>query len=59
MAKAAVDCRKRSTWRKGFSANQTIQRVRPRESKECILNPHKGTATFQRFNGDPLYDGNR
>ena len=59
MPKAAVDCRKRSTWRKGFSADQTIQRVRPRESSAYILNPHKGTTTFQRFNGDPLYDGNR
>ena len=59
MPKAAVDCRKRSAWRKGFSADQTIQRVRPRESSAYILNPHKGTTTFQRFNGDPLYDGNR
>ena len=24
-----------------------------------LLNPHKGCATFQRFNGDPLYDGTR
>ena len=48
-----------SEWRKSFSADQTIQRVRPRESKASILNPHKGTTTFQRFNGDPLYEGNR
>jgi hypothetical protein len=58
MAKAA-DCRKRSAWRRGFGEQETIQRVRPRESKEYILNPHKGTTTFQRFNGDPLYERNR
>ena len=46
-------------WRRGFSANQTIQRVRPREKRDYVLNPHKGTTTFQRFNGDPLYEGNR
>ncbi len=46
-------------WRTAFSADQTIQRVRPKESKAYILNPHKGTTTFQRFNGDPLYEGNR
>jgi len=34
-------------------------RFRPAESKEPLLNPHKGCATFQRFNGDPLYDGTR
>jgi hypothetical protein len=46
-------------WRKRFSPNQTIQRVRPQETDEYLLNPHKGTTTFQRFNGDPLYEGNR
>jgi len=45
-------------WRKGFAEGQTIQRVRPRESFAYLLNPHKGTTTFQRFNGDPLYPGN-
>lgn len=42
-----------------FAPGQTIQRIRPRESLANLRNPHKGTATFQRFNGDPLYDGNR
>jgi len=46
-------------WRRGFAANQTIQRVRPKEKRDYVLNPHKGTTTFQRFNGDPLYEGNR
>jgi hypothetical protein len=31
------------------------KKVRPRELKTPLLNPHKGCATFQRFNGDPLY----
>jgi len=46
-------------WRRGFAPNQTLQRVRPKETREYVLNPHKGTTTFQRFNGDPLYEGNR
>jgi hypothetical protein len=33
--------------------------VRPRESFAHLGNPHKGTTTFQRFNGDPLYPANR
>ena len=28
--------------------------VRPEESDELLLNPGKGLATYQRFNGDPL-----
>ena len=36
-----------------------MNRVRPRELKGILLNPHKGCATFQRFNGDPLYEGRR
>jgi len=32
-------------------------RVRPKESTEFLLNPHKGCATFQHFNGDPLFEG--
>jgi len=32
-------------------------RVRPREFTGILLNPHKGCTTFQRFNGDPLFDG--
>jgi len=31
--------------------------VRPRETREYLRNPHKGTTTFQRFNGDPLVPG--
>jgi len=32
-------------------------KVRPEESNEVLLNPGKGFATYQRFNGDPLtYD---
>ena len=31
------------------------KKVRPKEMKSPLLNPHKGCATFQRFNGDPLY----
>lgn len=42
-------------WRKGFSAEQQFQRARPEYSNEFLNNPHKGTTTFQRFNGDPLY----
>lgn len=34
-----------------------LLRARPRESKEFLLNPHKGCATFQHFNGDPLFPG--
>ncbi|MHC4714644.1 MAG: DUF4832 domain-containing protein [Planctomycetota bacterium] len=51
-----------SNWRAAFGPEQKIQRVRPAESDKYLLNPHKGTTTFQRFNGDPLYftpfDGN-
>ena len=32
-------------------------RVRPKEFTGVVLNPHKGCTTFQRFNGDPLFDG--
>ena len=31
------------------------KKVRPRELKTPLLNPHKGCETFQRFNGDPLF----
>ena len=46
-------------WRKPFGPKEVIQRVKPTESDEYLYNPHKGTTTFQRFNGDPLYPGNR
>jgi len=45
-------------WRTQFAPGQVIQRVRPKESFAYLGNPHKGTATFQRFNGDPLYERN-
>jgi len=44
-------------WRKRFAPGEVIQRVRPKESFAYLGNPHKGTTTFQRLNGDPLYDG--
>ncbi len=53
-----TECRG-SSWRRAFSPDQVIQRVRPQESFAYLGNPHKGTATFQRFNGDPLYPGDR
>jgi len=42
-------------WRDAFGPNEKIQRVRPPESNAWIPNPHRGTTTFQRFQGDPLY----
>src|SRR5476651_69813 len=44
-------------WRDQFHKDETIQRVRPAESHAYLPNPHRGTTTFQRFNGDPLYPG--
>ena len=44
-------------WRDAFGPEEVIQRVRPRVSTVDLCNPHKGTTTFQRFNGDPLYPG--
>ena len=44
-------------WRCEWAADVKFQRVRPAESFEWLPNPHKGTTTFQRFNGDPLYPG--
>jgi len=35
-----------------FGASESRQRVRPTESREYIRNPHKGTTTYQRFNGE-------
>lgn len=35
----------------------SIKRVRYTAQNGFIANPHKGTCTFQRFNGDPLYEG--
>jgi len=56
--KKTLKARKKS-WRSGFGPSEVIQRVRPTESFEYLLNPHKGTTTFQRFNGDPIYPGLR
>lgn len=42
-------------WRKPFGPNEVIQRIRPEYTKSPLNNPHKGTTTFQRFEGDPLY----
>lgn len=46
-------------WRRQFAPGEVIQRVRPKESFAYLGNPHKGTTTFQRFSGDPLYPGTR
>ncbi len=32
-----------------------VRKVRPRELKGFLLNPHKGCETFQHFNGDALF----
>ncbi|MCK5528469.1 MAG: DUF4832 domain-containing protein [Kiritimatiellae bacterium] len=44
-----------SDWRKAYGVDEVVQRVRPYETDRLFRNPHKGTTTFQRFNGDPLY----
>ena len=44
-------------WRDEFHKDEVLQRIRPRESKEYIHNPHRGTTTFQRFNGAELFPG--
>jgi hypothetical protein len=44
-------------WRDAFHKDEVLQRVRPPESRAYLPNPHRGTTTFQRFNGDPLYPG--
>ena len=46
-----------SAWRAEYGPEQTLQRVRPLEDKGYLPNPHRGTTTFQRFNGDSLYPG--
>lgn len=47
--------KKISEWRKAYGTDEVIQRVRPYETDRLFKNPHKGTTTFQRFNGDQLY----
>lgn len=44
-------------WRAQFHKDETLQRVRPKAFNGYLPNPHRGTTTFQRFNGDPLYPG--
>ena len=41
-------------WRSVFGPDEVIQRIRPEDTDEYLDNPHKGTATFQRFNGDAI-----
>jgi len=41
-------------WRRMFGAAETLQRVRPDAAVEDLNNPHEGTTTFQRFEGDAL-----
>jgi hypothetical protein len=41
----------------GYGPDEVVQRVRPTEDFGYVANPHRGTATFQRFNGDPLNPG--
>ncbi|HYF51910.1 MAG TPA: DUF4832 domain-containing protein [Planctomycetota bacterium] len=47
----------KSRWRDAFHKDEKLQRVRPPEFKGYLPNPHRGTTTFQRFNGDALYPG--
>ncbi|HTL53447.1 MAG TPA: DUF4832 domain-containing protein [Planctomycetota bacterium] len=42
-------------WRDRFGPQETIQRVRPKESDAYVHNPHRGTTTFQQFQGDEPY----
>ena len=44
-------------WRDAFHKDEVLQRVRPKKSDAYLPNPHRGTTTFQRFNGDALYPG--
>src|SRR5437868_2007412 len=41
----------------GYGPDEVVQRVRPAEDTGYVANPHRGTATFQRFNGDALNPG--
>jgi hypothetical protein len=42
-------------WRDAYGPDEKVQRIRPAEHDDYIHNPHRGTATFQRFQGDPTY----
>ncbi len=39
-------------FQKAYGEDESIQRWRPEYSDEFLNNPHKGTTTFQRFEGD-------
>jgi hypothetical protein len=49
--------RRGSGWRSAWGPDEVVQRVRPFEFTGNLPNPHRGTTTFQRFQGDPLYPG--
>ncbi|MFB3893794.1 MAG: DUF4832 domain-containing protein [Phycisphaerae bacterium] len=38
---------------------EVIRKVRPTPTDDYLGNPHKGCCTFQHFNGDPLFAGER
>ncbi|MBA3709363.1 MAG: DUF4832 domain-containing protein [Planctomycetes bacterium] len=62
MAKASISrerggAAKTRRWRSGFGPDEVAQRVRPTEDRGYLANPHRGTTTFQRFNGDKLNPG--
>ncbi|MBA2480742.1 MAG: DUF4832 domain-containing protein [Planctomycetes bacterium] len=42
-------------WRDEFGPQEIVQRVRPIEHDDYIHNPHRGTTTFQRFQGEDTY----
>jgi len=44
-----------SRWRDRWGPKEIVQRIRPAYNDAFLNNPHKGTTTFQRFNGDALY----
>ena len=45
-------------WRRVFADCEIMQRIRPEPTDADLNNPHRGWATFQRFNGDTLqHDG--
>jgi hypothetical protein len=41
-------------WREAFGKDEVVQRIRPTESFGYIPNPHRGTTTYQRFQGEDL-----
>ncbi len=42
-------------WRDAFGPNEVVQRVRPKATDAWLPNPHRGTTTFQRFQGEDVY----